>query len=155
MGTEDGQQPLQLGGPSGGISGECSVCGDVFRLTNAGTLRKHGHGHGRPQCPGSGRQPKDQARAADETLHDLFELTVSEAADTSGPVFSYTHPSRGPLKRIPAGARQRAATLFERRLRDVIARSDDPRAWRDLLEFGASLSQPQRGGRYATLHPSC
>ena len=122
------------------------MCGDVFRLTIAGTLSKHGHGHGRPPCPGSGRLPKDQAWAADETSHDLFELTVSDAAASSGPIFSYTHPSRGPLKRIPAGARQRAATLFERRLRDVIARSDDPRAWKDLLEFGACLSQPQRGG---------
>ena len=148
--SQTGEQRQQhQGGPGGGVSGECSVCGDVFKLTNTGMLRKHGHGHGRPQCPGSGRQPRGQARAADETIHDLVDLSqlgMSDSAAGSGPGFCYARPSRGPLKRIPAGARQRAATLFERRLREVTARPDDIRAWKDLLEFGGCLSQPQRGG---------
>ena len=143
-GAQRGQQQAAV--LNGGCSGECSVCGDVFRLTNAGTLRKHGHGHGRPQCPGSGRQPQGQAQAADETSHDLFNLTVSDSAAVPGPVLSISYPPRGPLKRIPAGARQRAATLLERRLREVIMGLEDPAAWKALLEFGGCLSQPQRGG---------
>jgi hypothetical protein len=125
--------------------GPCAVCGAVFKLTIAGALRKHGHGHGHPPCPGSGRPPPHSSIfAPNDTSGDLFDVSLSSAPPT--PDFSYNLPPRVSIKRIPAGARQRASALFELRLREVIAFPEERHSWRDLLQFGGCLAQPVRGG---------
>ena len=39
-------------------AGVCPVCQAVFKVVgSSGVVRKHGHGHGRPPCSGSGKPP--------------------------------------------------------------------------------------------------
>ena len=80
------------------------------------------------------------------TVRQETSSTILSHPRPPTPDFSYRVPPRATIKRIPAGARQRASSLFERRLRRVIAFPDKHDSWRDLLQFGGCLAQPIRGG---------
>ena len=149
------------GSQGGGVgAGLCSVCGALFKLVpSSGVLRRHGHGHGRPPCQGSGAPPATQPPppSLDNTSGDLFEDSLSSLTTPSTitpPALDFRRPPRATLKRIPRGARQGAARLFEKRLNAVSRRPDDRGAWRDLLQFGGCLAQPLRGGKRNNLTSS-
>jgi hypothetical protein len=131
------------------LDGICSVCGSSFRLlTSNGTLRKHGHGHGRPPCLGSGRLPA-MSSSLPSDLDAPQDLIVEASLDPSPALpasFSFARPRRATVKRIPRGARRPAARSFQSLLSAVVRKPSDLAAWRDLLQFGGCLSQPVRGG---------
>ena len=145
-GGNSSQLPSSSSGPREPSNGACSVCGATFRLVeSSGVLRKHGHNRSNPPCLGSGRPP---------TLASVSSSSGSTTPpcplpppSTLRPAFDFHRPSRAPLKRIPRGARLRAATVFEERVRGVINKPEDVPCWIKLLEFGACLVQPDRGGK--------
>lgn len=111
----------------------------------------HGHGHGRPACQGSGQPPMggfdiQRARPAGDTSVD--PLLDSSRQDLEGGLgFELRPPTRHTLKRIPRGARQKAAQGLDRCIRAVVSTPLDLDAWRNLLQFADCLSQPIRGGK--------
>ena len=62
-------------------------------------------------------------------------------------VFTLDVPCRATLRRIPRGARQRAAQTLDTRLRALLAAPTDLTLWREALRFADCLSQPARGGK--------
>jgi hypothetical protein len=146
-------------------SGPCSVCGSIYKLfplAGVLVLNKHGHGHGRPACPGTYLPPTPTLSVppGSSALSSIPGDTLSPSppgpqgdSQLSGPgvEFRFQVPSRPVLPRIPKGARLRASQVLDKRLRDVINGPDDLNAWSALLEFGSLFSQPTRGGIHRNL----
>jgi hypothetical protein len=129
-------------------SGICLECGAPVKITaTTGVLYRHGHGHGRPACPGSGQPPESiLPQSLNAAADSSFVEPVSQRADTTGD-FVIRPPSRATLKRIPRGARQKAALSLESHLRALLAAPTSLDNWMNVLQFASSLSQPQRGGK--------
>src|SRR6267154_189963 len=129
----------------------CTVCGTLIKIIpSTGTLWKHGHGHGREPCEGSYQHPlitssgqSISSQAAPCTFpHDSLASTSS----TDHPVgFSIPQPVRPVIARIPKGARPRASSALEQRLRAVVATPDSLICWTELFGFANLLGQPERG----------
>ena len=142
-----------------GASGVCSVCGATFKLlVSSGVVWKHGHGHGRPFCAGSGLPPR---RDLDPDLNqsaDLFasstvtdsQLTPSVVARDDSEFVLHT-PSRATLRRIPRGVRLKASLALESRLRAILSSPDNLDVWGELFRYSECLSQPVRGGKKLNL----
>ena len=115
-----------------------------------GELWKHGHGVGQTECPGSHRLPQPNSTSSLGQASDLDQPVVIHDS-LSGPDcvrgFEFPAPSRPTLRRIPHGARLKAAAALESRLRSVITSSGDLDCWTRLLCFAECLSQPTRGGK--------
>lgn len=98
-------------------SGECRICGAFVKLTGStGVIHKHGHGGGRPSCPGSGQRPSVPGTSLDIDNFDDDSQSQGNISET----FSITFPLRTTLRRIPRGARSKAAQAFENRLRALL-----------------------------------
>src|SRR3989442_15984403 len=66
-----------------GSSGPCAVCGAIYKLVpSLGTLRKHGHGGGNPECPGTGRLPKSGSGQDLNVLLSKQSDTLPVASDS-------------------------------------------------------------------------
>ncbi len=149
-GGNSSQLPSSSAGPREPSNGACLVCGATFRLVeSSGVLRKHGHNRSNPPCLGSGRPP---------TLVSVSSSSGSTSPpcplprpSTLRPAFDFHHPSRALLKRIPRGARLRAATVFEERVRRIINKPEDVPCWIRLLEFVAYLVQSDLGEKRPNL----
>ena len=81
---------------------------------------------------------------------DLFDedppAQPLSAQPAAAPVFAIQPPHRTTLRRIPQGARQRAAQVLNTRLRALLTAPDDVNRWRDIVQYADCLSQPARGG---------
>jgi len=129
-------------------SGICSECGaSVKIITSTGVLFRHGHGYGRLGCSDSGQPPLSVLPRPLDAAVDLFNVEPDPQSAESTSDFVFLPPGRATLKRIPRGARQKAALSLELRLRALLAAPMSLDNWRDLLQFASSLSQPQRGGK--------
>ena len=122
-----------------------------------GVVRKHGHGHNRPYCAGSGSLPvrisshnPDPSLAYLDVTDDTLGVTVETGSGRTLD-FNLSSPSRPTIRRIPRGSRSKAAQAFESRLRTLLSSPDDLGCWRNLLSFADCLSQPVRGGKRQTL----
>jgi hypothetical protein len=72
-------------------------------------------------------------------------LNDGVSGQSNQPQFIICTLKRPVLTRIPKGARPRAATEFERRLRAVTSDSDDLEKWEHLFAFAPSLMTPDGG----------
>src|SRR5207248_2030318 len=102
-----------------GESGTYVVCRATFKLVPAsGVVRKHGHGHGRPQCPGYGCLPESKQASDLHSSVDLFNSSMAGPADCiheNGRLdagFIFPIPQKPTLRKIPHGVRQKAALAF-------------------------------------------
>src|ERR1700759_4610612 len=120
--------------PSGtarGDLGVCQVCGATYKLVSStGLLFKHGHGHNRPPCAGSGCLPVPSPSPDLDVSADLFgtpdPVTLPVAGDPSlQPPFALSPPPRPTIRRIPRGARINAAQALESSLRALLSSPDD------------------------------
>ena len=146
-GDSSSQLPSSSAGPREPSIGACSVCGASFRLVeSSGVLRKHGHNRSNPPCLGSGR-PSSLASTSTSSGSTTLPCSLPSPAPLP-PTFDFHRPSRAPLKRIPRGARLRAATVYKERARGVINKPEDVSCWARLLNFEACLVQPVRGGKH-------
>jgi Reverse transcriptase (RNA-dependent DNA polymerase) len=143
---------------SGAKMGLCSVCGAEYKLVEStGVLRKHGHSKGDTKgCSGSGRLPLDPTDVNTGCGGASIDSNLPSSSSASlqanhQPAFAPHCPVRPTLKRLPRGVRQRAATFFEERVRDVVNHPTDRNSWARLLEFGCCLGQPERGGKRQNL----
>ena len=128
-------------------AGVCPVCQAVFKVVgSSGVVRKHGHGHGRSPCSGSGKPPLAPSFIIIDTSanHNNGLLLTP---DSTASQFGISNPFRPTLRRIPGGARQKCAQAFETRLRALLASPTDLGYWRGVLQFADCLSQPSRGGK--------
>ena len=96
------------------LSATCSTCHKPFTLRHDGRLRVHGP-YG-AHCPGSGELPlaASSEQGCDPPPSDTIPLN-----------FAPRRPHRSTLRRIPRGARQRAAAAFEDRVRGVTSQPND------------------------------
>ena len=135
---------------SASTRGICSVCVALYKLFGAPlVLRRHGHGNGKPACPGTGQPPRPGGHHVGSTTQlaeQPGDPLVDSASNSGSRDFSLLVPSGPVLPRIPKGARLRAATELGRRLSAVVSSPDDLGAWSSLLGFGSLLTQPARGG---------
>jgi hypothetical protein len=136
---------LSQGSQDAGDKAPCSVCGKFYKVNLAGGLNKHGYGRNQPGCQGSFLPPRRVVTTGGPST-DLPPSQDSNHSQTVPPAFTIVQPPRPVIPRIPKGARQRAASEFEHRLRAVIAASDDLALWGALFDFAATLAQPVRGG---------
>src|SRR5277367_3746580 len=127
--------------------GSCSVCGSTVKLVSSGAAYRHGHGHGRPACPGSGQPPRAPLIDNLDASADLFEADTSTNGSNLAITFGLRPPGRSTLRRVPQGARQRAAQAFGARLQALLAAPEDLDRWREALQFADCLAQPLRGGK--------
>jgi hypothetical protein len=133
---------------SPGPANACCVCGAVVKIVaSTGLLYRHGHGHGRPPCAGSGHPPQAPPPPTLDASADLFEEDPVPVGRVVTHVFTLEVLSRATLRRIPRGARQRAAQTLDSRLRALLAAPADQTRWQEVLRFADCLSQPLRGGR--------
>ena len=133
-----------------GEVGVRTVCGATFKLlASSGVIRKHGHGHDRPYCAGSDLLPRpSQAHTLDPSSDLVAARAVdspSESDNKTSSEFILPTPARTTIRRIPRGARVKAAQGLEARIRIVILPPDDPENWSNLFRFGDCLSQLVRG----------
>ena len=129
-------------------TGACTVCGALVKIvTSTGVLYRHGHGHGRFPCAGSGLPPQAPAPPILDASGDLFEDDPTPNGGVAANDFVLLAPHRATLRRIPRGARQKAAQAFETRIRAVVAAPVDLSRWSEALNFANCLSQPARGGK--------
>src|SRR5271170_4809185 len=127
--------------------GSCSVCGATVKLVSSGAAYRHGHGHGRPACPGSGQPPRAPLIDNLDASANLFEADTSTNGSSSAITFGLRPPGRSTLRRVPQGARQRAAQALGARLQALLAAPEDLDRWREALQFADCLAQPLRGGK--------
>jgi len=120
-------------------------------ISTTGKLWRHGYGHGCQQCAGSYQLPRvtvsGQSLASQDASPPSTNGSQGNASNVVDPVrFTIHQPTRLVLPRIPKGARQRAASEFEQRLRAVVATPDNLTTWSNLFGFATLLGQPERGG---------
>src|SRR5271163_1810971 len=127
--------------------GSCSVCGATVKLVSSGAAYRHGHGHGRPACPGSGQPPRAPLIDNLDASADLFEADTSTNGSSLAITFGLRPPGRSTLRRVPKGARQRAAQALGARLQALLAAPEDLDRWREALQFADCLAQLLRGGK--------
>ena len=113
-----------LGASAALTTGCCPVCGATIKLVaSSGAVYRHGHGHGRPACAGSGQPPVAPPPVILDASADLFDDPPDPPAQ-GGAVqqgFRIDAPIRPALRRIPQGARQRASQAFTTRLRALLS----------------------------------
>ena len=126
--------------------GICSVCAANYKIVgSSGLVRKHGHGHGRQPCLGSGKlipratQPSSSNVSVDQSIDPALIPDATE--------FDISAPFKPTLRRIPRGARQKCAQAFNSRLRALLSAPSDLSCWKGVLQFAECLSQPNRGGK--------
>jgi len=127
--------------------GSCSVCGATVKLVSSGAAYRHWHGHGRPACLGSGQPPRAPLVDILDASADLFEADTSANGSSPAVTFGLRPPGRSTLRRVPQGARQRAAQALRARLQALLAAPEDLDRWREALQFADCLAQPPRGGK--------
>jgi hypothetical protein len=152
--SQSSQLTLFSSAPSSSANkkGICSVCGALQKLVvSSNVLWKHGHGHGRPTCPGSGQPPKASswapvhpASSAPQPGGTLMDTDRPPGA-VLPPSFNLSRPTMPTLPRIPKGTRRIAASTLLSRLRGVIDAPDDITMWGGLLGFASALMYPEQG----------
>ena len=124
----------------------CSVCGAMFMtIPSTGGLRKHGYGRNQSACEGSFLPPR-QVLSGSGSSTDSTASPDPSTSSANPPIFSIANPSNPVIPRIPKGARQKAASEFELRLKAVVNSPDEIHLWSNLFEFASVLAQPARGG---------
>ena len=123
-----------------------------------GLVRAHGPPNN--HCPGSGQPPVPGTSCSDPSLAnsaladqslDLFDSTHVDLATPPPPLL--VPPGEKILKRIPRGARDAAASEFQKSLSAVLDQPDERQGWKRLFGFaGGCLYHPSgRGGRRQNL----
>ena len=157
----------------------CGWCGEFYKTYGPSQcLRRHGYGGNKPACQGSDqptistssmRLPASQPLPSNSALPPPSSSSFSSSSASSSapprpqllpPVlppdpgsmpFQISKPARATLTRIPKGARDKAASELNRRLRAVISSPTSLTSWESLLNFASCLSQPARGGIHRNL----
>ena len=114
------------------LSATCASCLKPFNLRQDGQLRVHGPSGA--HCPGSGELP---------LAASLAPGSAPTSSDTDPLAFAPLRPHRSTLKSLPRGAHQRAAIVFEDRVKGVTCNQKNMVSWTRLLEFGTCLAQPE------------
>ena len=137
------------GGQRGSPVGPIPCCEGVFCLCpTSSLLRRHGKGHGRLNCTGSGLFPMGLG---------ILEGGVSAgSAGNSFQVLLAPSPLHEPftgsiLKRIPRSARVQGAAVLGRCVREVLKHPNDTGTWVRFFLFPTCFDKPIRGGARSNL----